>query len=152
MDNGTESTSESGTSPSGRRKSSRTELELIARRWISLWCVPVDWVLFDSLHADSFEDCSPSGRDGSKDAFADSLAELVAVFPDLQTEVDDLVVDDKAWRVAVRWSAVGTNRRAFHGVGPTGRRTPINGIEIIEIADRRVVRRWGEWDINAHLR
>ena len=129
----------------------RSELELIARRWISLWCAPVDWVLFDRLHADSFQDRSSAARSSSKAAFADSLAQLVSVFPDLETRVEGLVVDEAAGLVAVRWSATGTNRAPFLGIGPTGRQTPITGIEIIEIADRRIIRRWGEWDISAHL-
>lgn len=50
-------------------------------------------------------------------------------------------------QVAARWPAVGMNRAAYMGVGPTERRTPITGIEI---HDGPVVRRWGEWDITAH--
>jgi steroid delta-isomerase-like uncharacterized protein len=151
MEEGTEGAPRPSAVPAGQRKCSRAELELIARQWISLWCTPVDWVLFDSLHAGCFEDCSPAGRKSSKEAFADGLAGLIAAFPDLHTDVEDLVVDDKAGRVAVRWSATGTNQRAFRGRGPTGKQTPITGIEIIEIADRRIVRRWGEWDRGAHL-
>lgn len=131
------------------RRSSRTELDLIARRWVSLWCAPVDWVLFDSLHADGFQDCSPAGRYGSKEAFADGLAELISVFPDLRTDVEDVVIDEEAGRVAVRWSAKGTSKRGFRGVKATGRLTPMTGIEVIEIRGRRIVRRWGEWDISA---
>jgi hypothetical protein len=26
-----------------------------------MWCAPVDWDLFDRLHADDFEDCSAAG-------------------------------------------------------------------------------------------
>jgi predicted ester cyclase len=51
----------------------------------------------------------------------------------------------------VRWSATGTNRRAYLGVGPTGRRVAITGIEIVEISGGRILRRWGEWDIDDHL-
>ena len=131
-------------------KSRRGELEALARDWISLWCAPVDWALFDRLHADDFEDCSAGGRKTDKQAFAGGLAELVRAFPDLQTQVDDLVVDEEAGRVAVRWSSLGTNRKPFLGVGPTGNKTPITGIEIIEIRAGRIVRRWGEWDITAH--
>mgnify|MGYP000577910624 FL=1 len=29
--------------------------------------------------------------------------------------------------------------------------TPITGIEIIEIQDGQIIRRWGEWDISAHI-
>lgn len=128
----------------------RAQLEATARKWISLWCAPLDWALFDRLHADDFEDRSPAGRGPTKEDFAYGLAELVGAFPDLQTTVDDLVIDEATSRVAVRWSALGTNRIAFLGIGPTGRETPITGIEIVEIREGRVVLRWGEWDISAH--
>ena len=128
----------------------RSELEGVTRRWISLWCAPTDWKLFDQLHSDDFEDKSPAGRDTSKRGFATGLRELVDAFPDLVTKVEDMVVDEEAQRVAVRWSSVGTNKRRFLGVGPTNRKTPITGIEIIEISNGRITRRWGEWDITAH--
>jgi steroid delta-isomerase-like uncharacterized protein len=128
----------------------RTELETIATRWISLWCAPVDWQLFDQLHADNFEDCSSAGGETTKAAFAVALADLMRAFPDLETRVDDCVVDPAASRVAIRWSAMGTNRARFLGIGPTGRPTPMTGIEIVEVESGRVVRRWGEWDITAH--
>ena len=84
----------------------RAELESIARQWISLWCAPVDWELFDRLHADDFVDCSAAGRETNKEAFADALADLMAAFPDLETRVDDLVVDETASKVAVRGGRV----------------------------------------------
>ena len=128
----------------------REELESIATDWISLWCAPVDWQLFELLHADDFEDCSSAGRETTKAAFARALADLMKAFPDLETRVEDLVVDPAASKVAIRWSAIGTNRKRFLGVGPTGRPTPMTGIEMIEVARGRIVRRWGEWDITAH--
>jgi steroid delta-isomerase-like uncharacterized protein len=128
----------------------RAELQVLAARWISLWCPPVDWELFDELHAEDFEDCSAGGRSATKAAFAGALAETAAAFPDLHTWVEDLVVDPVRARVAIRWAALGTNLHPFLGIGPTGRRTPITGIEIIEARDGRIVRRWGEWDITAH--
>lgn len=131
---------------------SRTELETIARQWVSLWCVPVDWALFDRLHAPEFEDRSSAGRAPTREGFARGLAEFTRAFPDLRTTVEQLVVDVERFEVAIRWSATGTNRLRYLGVGPTGRVTPIAGIEIIEIRDGQVVRRWGEWDISAHAR
>jgi steroid delta-isomerase-like uncharacterized protein len=128
----------------------RDELESIAARWISLWCVPVDWRLFDALHSDEFEDRAPAARPSTKQGFAEGLASLVKAFPDLRTTVEDLVVDEAGARVAVRWRAIGTNEAAFLGVGPTHRQTRITGIEIIEIRGGRIVRRWGEWDISDH--
>lgn len=129
------------------RAASRKALETIAREWISLWCAPVDWGLFDRLHAHDFEDCSAAGREPTKEAFADGLADMIAAFPDLQTEVEDLVVDEATGKVAIRWSSTGTNRRTFFGMEPTGLRKLITGIEIMEVEDGKVVRRWGEWDM-----
>ncbi len=85
-----------------------------------------------------------------KEAFATALNEMLVAFPDLVARVEDLVVDEAAGKVAVRWSAQGTNRKKYLGVGPTDRSTRITGIEIIEIRDGRIIRRWGEWDITAH--
>ena len=130
--------------------SQSAELESLAYQWISRWCAPVDWQLFDRLHGADFQDCSSAGRATTKQAFAAGLADLIDAFPDLQAQVEDLVVDDAHNRLAVRWSAIGTNRLPFLGVGPTGRPTPMTGIEIIEIENGQIIRRWGEWDITAH--
>lgn len=127
-----------------------TELRKIATRWISLWCVPVDWNLFDQLHAEQFVDYSSAGRPAGKDGFAAGLREFADAFPDLHTRVEDLVVDVASSKVSVRWSAVGTNVKPYLGVGPTHKRISITGIEIIEIRSGQITNRWGEWDISAH--
>jgi steroid delta-isomerase-like uncharacterized protein len=128
---------------------SRAELQRIAAQWISLWCAPVNWQLFDQLHSADFEDCSSGGRPATKEGFAAGLAEMVRAFPDLHTRVEDVVVDEQSGQAAIRWSATGTNRAKYAGVGPTDRITPITGIEVIEVRDGQIVKRWGEWDISA---
>jgi steroid delta-isomerase-like uncharacterized protein len=128
----------------------RETLAAIAKEWVSLWCAPVDWGRFDRLHAESFEDCSSAGRPGTKQGFAQGLVDLLKAFPDLQTRVEDLVIDESGSKVTVRWRAEGTNRERYLGIGPTHSATAITGIEIIEIRDGQIVRRWGEWDISAH--
>lgn len=128
----------------------RSELARIAERWISLWTVPVDRALFDALHAEEFVDESPAGRPPTKAGFAAGLEELTRAFPDLRTAVEGLVIDSETRQVAVRWSARGTNRQRFLGIGPTGRPTRMTGIEIVEVRDGRIVRRWGEWGITDH--
>ena len=128
----------------------RQELETITRQWISLWNAPGNWELFNQLHADDFEDCSPADRPNTKEAYIGDIKSLLEIFPDLTIQVNDMVMDIERQRVAVRWSAEGTNRVKFLGVGPTNRKTPITGIEIIEISDGQIIKRWGEWDISAH--
>ena len=129
----------------------RAELESIATEWITLWCVPIDWHLFDQLHAENFVDSSSVGRPTSKEGFVQGLVEFIRAFPDLHTTIEGLVIDESRSQVAVRWAAQGTNRSEFLGIGPTNRLTLITGIEIIEIQDGQIIRRWGEWDISAHV-
>lgn len=126
------------------------KLRAIAELWVSLWSAPVDWKLFDEIHAKDFRDCSSSGRPTDRKGFAEGLRAFVAAFPDVKTKVEDLVVDEVASKVAVRWCAVGTNTSRYLGVGPTNRATAITGIEIIQVDGGVIARRWGEWDISAH--
>ncbi len=128
----------------------RADLEHLATRWLALWSAPIDWDVFDQLHADDFEDCASAGRPPTKRGFAAGLAEWEQAFPDVQTRIEQLVVDEAVSTVAVRWSATGINRAQYLGVGPTERATYIAGIEIIEVRGGRIVRRWGEWDISDH--
>lgn len=128
----------------------RKAMAEIAERWISLWTVPVDWALFDSLHADDFEDASSVGRPNAKEGFAQGLRELTYAFPDLKTIIEDLVIDTEQHQIAVRWSAIGTNRACYLGIGPTNKPTHITGIEIIKVRGGQIVQRWGEWDITNH--
>ena len=130
--------------------STREELIATATKWLSLWNTPVDWALFDSIHSEAFEDCASSGRPTTKQGFAEGLAQLAHAFPDLRTMLQSLVIDEQNSTVAVRWSGRGTNVKRFLEIGPTNRATEITGIEIIQIAQGQVVRRWGEWDISAH--
>ena len=128
----------------------KSELATLAREWISLWCAPADLELFELLHADDFEDCSAAGREPTRKGFAEGLARFVEAFPDVQTTVEDLVIDEERSKVAIRWRARGTNRHNYLGIGPTNRQTTITGIEIIEVNDAKIIRRWGEWDISDH--
>jgi steroid delta-isomerase-like uncharacterized protein len=130
--------------------SSREELVELTRQWISLWSAPVDWALFEKIHASEFMDMSSAGRGTTKADFAAGIRRLVQAFPDLTTKVEDVIVDEGAHKVAVRWSALGTNRLNYLGIGPTNRLTRINGIEVVKIGQGVIVSRWGEWDISDH--
>lgn len=73
--------------------SHRERLTELAEQWISLWCVPVDWDLFDRLHGDVFEDCAAAGRAATRDGFAQGLHDFTRAFPDLEARVEDLVTE-----------------------------------------------------------
>jgi predicted ester cyclase len=76
------------------------------------------------------------------------VADLYRAFPDFCALIDDLVVDEAAGKVTIRWSATGTHQDMFMGVLPTGRSITCRGIDILLVDDRtlRIVERWGEWD------
>jgi predicted ester cyclase len=46
--------------------------------------------------------------------------------------------------VALRWKAEGTHRGDLMGLAPTGKRVLLTGIEILRIADGKIVERWAE--------
>ncbi len=127
-------------------ESTAGHLRAIARRWIELGWQKGRPGVVDELHAAHFVDHDPAGRAPDCEGFREGIRQLYAAFPDLHAVVEDLVVDATTGKVAVRWSATGTHRGAFLGVAPTGRTITFKGIEIIRIADGRIVERWGEWD------
>ncbi len=95
----------------------RDEMIRVIKEWIRLWNPPVDWDMFDAIHTEDFKDCSPAGRAGTKEGFALGLQEFTSAFPDLRTRIEDIVADESRNMAAVRWSATGTNRKKFLGVG-----------------------------------
>lgn len=128
----------------------REDINSITSQWISIWNSPANWEMFEKLHLDSFEDMSPAGRKTDKEAFAKALSDMLRAFPDMRTTADDIVIDEKNGKAAVRWTSTGINKEQYLGIGPTYRKTKITGIEIIEINDYKIIRRWGEWDISDH--
>ncbi len=73
-----------------------------------------------------------------------TLGMFRATFPDLRFTAEDMLAEGD--RVAARITATGTHRGEFQGLPPTGKQVTISGIEIVRIANGRVVERWGQFD------
>lgn len=127
------------------RDMSRDEMQETARRWIKAWCGG-DTRIIDELHSVDFIDHSPSGRSSDNQGFKQGITDLYKAFPDFAGEADDILVDEQACKVTVRWTASGTHRGGFGGVKATGRPIGFHGIEILAMRDGRITERWGEWD------
>ncbi len=83
----------------------------------------------------------PPGLDGTKQA----LTMWRAAFPDLTVTAEEMIAEGD--KVAVRTVVRGTNSGEFMGMPATGKQVTMTGIEILRIADGKVVERWGELDM-----
>jgi steroid delta-isomerase-like uncharacterized protein len=126
---------------------SRRELEEITERWIDQGWRKGDADAVLAMYADHFVDLSsPYAGRGTRDDNVRGIRDLYAAFPDFHTEIDDLVIDTEAGKVAVRWTATGTHQGEFLGVATTGNSVTFRGIETLRIVDGMIVERAGEWD------
>lgn len=66
-------------------------------------------------------------------------------FPDLRYTIEDLfAAHDK---VAVRWTAHGTDTVGFMGRRPTGRSATVTGMTIYRLAGGQLIEHWDEFDL-----
>lgn len=65
-------------------------------------------------------------------------------FPDLHLAVEDLVTEGD--KVAVRWTARGTNTGELMGMPPTGKPGTVTGISILPITAGKITAQWVNWD------
>jgi steroid delta-isomerase-like uncharacterized protein len=76
------------------------------------------------------------------------LSGLHKIFPDMRYTVEEIfTVDD---RVVVRASGVGTHlgewRNNLFTIPPTGRRVRWSGVDLIRVADGKIIEDWDYWD------
>lgn len=122
------------------------DLKGIVERWmLEVWQRGKAEVI-DELHAPDFQDHSPAGRSADNAGFKEGVRELYRGFPDFSAVTDDLIIDPETGKVVVRWTGAGTHYGEFMGAKPTDKQITFRGIEILRIANGRIVERWGEWD------
>ena len=71
-------------------------------------------------------------------------------FPDVEVEIDELVVEGD--RVAVATTFTGTHEGELMGVTPTGRSVSVTGIDIVRVAEGKIVEHRGLTDIVGLMR
>ena len=69
---------------------------------------------------------------------------LVAAFPDLHTDTEDLLAEGD--KVVQRFMLSGTDKGGFAGAPPTGKHYKVAGISIFRIANGKIVEHWGVFD------
>jgi len=71
----------------------------------------------------------------------DFLAQFWTGFPDLYSHQEALIGDGDL--VTIRWAITGTHTGTFFGVAPTGRPIQISGMDVLRVADDKIVEHWG---------
>jgi len=108
-----------------------------------VWDVDAPEGLADQIYAANVVDRNPApGQGPGRDGIKQLIALYHAVFPDLHVTNEEIIVSGD--RAVLRWSAVGTHEGDQLGVPPTHRQIRLAGIDILRIADGRIVERWGE--------
>lgn len=88
----------------------------------------------------------PPGVEGVKQFFT----MFRDAFPDVSVAIDEIVVDGD--RVAVATTFTGTHEGELMGVAPTGRSVSVTGIDIVRVADSKIVEHRGLTDIVGLMR
>ena len=71
---------------------------------------------------------------------------LCSGFPDFRGTIEDLFAAE-GHKVVLRFTFRGTHQGEFMGVAPTGRQVTMAGIDILRVADGKIVELWGQEDM-----
>ena len=119
------------------------DLRRIAEDYVRLWDVSApDGLAEDLFHPKVVDHNLQPGQEPGLAGVEQIIGLYHAVFPDLTLSCDDIVPSGD--KVAVRWTATGTHEGDQLGVPATHRKVTLSGIDIVRIANGRIVERWGK--------
>lgn len=99
-----------------------------------------DYVAENAIDHNQFIPGQSQGSEGTKQAYST----VFKAFPDLQVTVEDQIAEGD--KVVSRLTMSGTHKGEFMGIPPTGKRGTAKLIDIVRIAEGKVVERWGIMD------
>lgn len=115
----------------------------IARRYGEDIWDRADMAAADDLLAPDLIDHHPFGAQGpGREGYKHVVTLFHAAFADFRVTNDDIIAEGD--RVTLRWNARGTHTAALAGIPPTGKPVTITGIDILRIANGKIVERWAE--------
>ncbi|RMB82487.1 flavin reductase [Streptomyces shenzhenensis] len=79
-----------------------------------------------------------------REQFKDSIRAVREAFPDLRTEIEEIV--EQGERLAIRWHSTGRHTGAFLGVPPTGRPVEVSGATFARFEGSAVAEEWVTFD------
>ncbi|MBN2724849.1 MAG: ester cyclase [Deltaproteobacteria bacterium] len=121
-------------------------LEDFARDWLIRIWQNRDIEFIYKYHSPEFIDHDSADRPSDNSGFISGVESLFKSFPDFKAIPEDIIADQKNGKIAIRWTAKGTQKGDFLGIPPTNKVIQFKGIEILKIQENLVTERWGEWD------
>jgi steroid delta-isomerase-like uncharacterized protein len=114
------------------------ETETIANLFMNDYLNSRNPALIDKLFSDDYVNHflppgAPNGREGEKML----LGMFLQGFPDFHMTPDEYVVEEG--KVAIRYTFEGTNTGSFQGIPPTGKRVKVSGMNILHIANGKIM-------------
>ncbi len=101
-----------------------------------------DYARFDEIFAPTYVYHAPGLPDpvAGPEAFKQLVSGYVAAFPDVQPAIEDLIAEGD--KVVARLTYRGTHQGEFQGIAPTGKQISMSSIDIVRIADGKIVEEW----------
>jgi steroid delta-isomerase-like uncharacterized protein len=121
-----------------RRISRRKAVEQHARSYFDAMARRDPEAMAAHWDEEGIEDVVPATVLRGPDSIAGYFRELFAAVPDLETTVSQLVTDDR--HAVVEWRLTGTfSGEPFQGIAPTERHIDLRGVDLLEIAEGRIL-------------
>ena len=82
----------------------------------------------------------PAGSEGTRQF----IGMYLSAIPDLHLTAEDIIAEGD--KVVVRLTYHGTHRGELMGIPPTGKQATVTGIQVVRIANGRIVENWINFD------
>ncbi len=120
---------------------SEAENKTIAERFNEdVWGRGDEAALEELLGPDFVDHSAPPGLPPDREGHKQILAAFRSAFPDLSVTTEDIIAEGD--KVVSRWTAHGTHQGELMGIAPTGKEVAFTGIDVLRVAEGKVVERW----------
>jgi steroid delta-isomerase-like uncharacterized protein len=120
--------------------------QTVRQAWEAAWDMG-DFSPLETLFAPTYRRHSSRAGDGegqTREEFEAIISGTRLAFPDLHTEILDLVEDGDL--LAIRWRSTGTHTGRLMGVPPTNRKVEVTGANFARFDGQQIVEEHVSWD------
>lgn len=121
------------------------DYKALAQRWFAEVMNEGNEDVIDEICAPNFVDHDPlPGTGPDRDGIHEFVKQIRSAFPDLETTVDDMLVEGD--EIAVRSTFRGTHEGDFMGIPATGKKVEVANYDFVRMENDQAVEHWGTID------